>query len=210
MAIGGDLSPKRIIAAYSLGIFPWFGPGEPILWWSPDPRLVLFPEEIHISRRLNRLQRQKRFTISLNLAFDQVIGQCATVKRKQGEGTWIVPEMIKAYTKLHQSGYGHSIEVWDTGGTLCGGLYGLALGQAFFGESMFHLKNNCSKLALTALANLLKQSGFVFLDCQLVTPHLLRMGARPISRKRFFHHLEQALKDKPDPSTWSPRVISSI
>ncbi|MGM0424745.1 MAG: leucyl/phenylalanyl-tRNA--protein transferase [Thermodesulfobacteriota bacterium] len=204
LAIGGDLSPQRLISAYSKGIFPWFSQDSPILWWSPDPRMVLFPSELHIPRRLQRTLAQGRLQVSLNLDFQAVITSCASVKRKGSAGTWIVPSMIQAYTKLHQLGYAHSLEVWDQE-SLAGGIYGVALRRAFFGESMFHRVTNASKVALVYLARRLQEQGFYFLDCQQSSRHLQGFGARDISRKSFLQLLKKA-QQEPEPGTecWQP------
>jgi len=192
LAVGGDLSLERLIAAYSQGIFPWYGPGSPILWWCPDPRLVLFPEELHISRSLRRTLNAKRFKVTVNQAFEEVISWCAKVRRKDGCGTWLVPEMIEAYIRLHEQGYAHSFEAWQED-RLVGGVYGVSLGRAFFGESMFHLVSNASKVALVYMVQYLREHSFHFLDCQQTTNHMLRFGAREISRDEFLHRLKKAL-----------------
>lgn len=192
LAAGGDLSPERLLAAYSRGIFPWYDEGTPILWWSPDPRCVLFPDELHIPRSLGKLLRQGRYAVSFNQSFPAVIQHCAIVPRPGQNGTWLVPEMIEAYSELHRQGFAHSVEVWD-GDSLAGGLYGLWLGRAFFGESMFHLQPCASKVALVALVQLLRLRGVTLLDCQQTTPHMLRFGAREIPRRQFLHLLSQAI-----------------
>ncbi|MBW1987961.1 MAG: leucyl/phenylalanyl-tRNA--protein transferase [Deltaproteobacteria bacterium] len=196
IAVGGDLNTERLLCAYRQGIFPWYGPTEPILWWSPDPRMLLFPDRIHISRRLGRILRQGRFTFSMDRAFSRVIRLCAELRERLGHGTWLTPEMITAYEELHRQGYAHSVETW-AGGELAGGLYGVSLGRCFFGESMFHLVPDASKAALAALAGQLTQWDFDFIDCQMVTGHLLRMGATPVSRRQFLRLLENALT-RPD------------
>jgi len=165
LAAGGDLSEKRLLYAYRHGIFPWFDEGQPILWWSPDPRCVIRPDEFHLSRRLGRYLRQSDFEISFNTAFSEVIEKCAEDRDGQ-QGTWITTEMQDAYARLRKNGWAHSVEVWS-GGMLCGGLYGLAIGKAFFGESMFSRHNNASKAAMLALCRLLEQEGFAVLDCQV-------------------------------------------
>ncbi|MBU0480629.1 MAG: leucyl/phenylalanyl-tRNA--protein transferase [Proteobacteria bacterium] len=195
LALGGDLSPERLLLAYSLGIFPWYSPGEPILWWAPDPRLVLFPDELKISRRLSRTIRQGIFTITFDRDFKTVIRSCAEAKRNSGPaGTWLDEEMIEAYTRLHELGYAHSVECWKND-ILVGGLYGVALGKVFFGESMFSLERDSSKIALAALVGKLKSCGFDCIDCQVRTEHLIRMGAREISgntfRKILARHIDQ-------------------
>ena len=192
MAIGGDLLPQRLELAYRRGIFPWYSKGDPILWWSPDPRLVLYPNEFKAPRRLQRQVRQGRFKITADKAFDRVIGACARSRLKKGEGTWIVEEMIMAYSRLHRLGLAHSVEAWQDG-QLAGGLYGMSLGRAFFGESMFTLVSNASKAALARLVAFLQVRDFHFLDCQVTTDHLVRFGAREIPRCRFLVELKSAL-----------------
>ncbi len=207
VAIGGDLTPERILTAYRKGIFPWYDENSPILWWSPDPRLVLFPEELHIPRRLRRVLRQKRFALGINSAFSQVINMCARVRTRKGEGTWLVPEMIEAYTHLHHLGYVHSIEIWHKG-KLVGGLYGMCIGAVFFGESMFHIMSDASKVALVALVLLFKKAGGAMIDCQQVTSHLMRFGARPIPRRRFLLQLKEMLNLPSHPLIWQPQFMS--
>ncbi len=183
LAIGASLSPRRLEAAYRAGIFPWFSPGEPILWWSPDPRTVITPAGLHISRSLRKALRRQDYQITLDTAFAQVITACAALRADQ-PGTWITPEMHTAYCQLHEAGIAHSIEVWRDN-DLIGGLYGVSLGHAFFGESMFSRAANGSKIAIAWLMRQLKAWGFDFLDCQLPTPHLLSLGAECLPRKRF-------------------------
>ena len=207
LAIGGDLEPERLLAAYSKGIFPWYDENSPILWWSPDPRLLLFPEGLHISRRLMRLLRQKRFAISLNMSCPQVIESCARVRRPGAQGTWLVPEMIEAYTRLHEFGFVHSVETWREG-RLVGGIYGVCLGRAFFGESMFHLESNASKVALVGLVRLLQAHGVQLMDCQQTTRHLLSLGAREIPRRDFIQGVQRALEAGPLPEeVWRARRL---
>lgn len=184
VAAGGDLSPDRLLLAYRSGIFPWYDEGSPILWWSPDPRCVLFPAELHVPRRLERVLRSGRFGFSHDRAFGTVIRQCAAVPRPGQIGTWLLPEMIRAYEDLHRRGAAHSVEVWRDG-ELAGGLYGVALGKIFFGESMFHLTPDASRAAVVVLVRALAERGFVLLDCQQATPHMLRLGARLLPRARF-------------------------
>ena len=183
LAIGASLSPGRLEAAYRAGIFPWFSPGEPILWWSPDPRAIIVPARFHISRSLRRVLRRGDYAVSLDRAFDAVVAACAEPRPDQ-PGTWITAEMQAAYSRLHIIGLGHSIEVWR-GDALIGGLYGVSLGGAFFGESMFSRAPNGSKIAMAWLMRQLQAWGFDFLDCQMPTSHLQTMGAEPITRKRF-------------------------
>ncbi|MBI5786559.1 MAG: leucyl/phenylalanyl-tRNA--protein transferase [Rhodocyclales bacterium] len=184
LAAGGDLSPARILAAYRLGIFPWFSAGEPILWWSPDPRMVLFPAELRISRSLAKVLRNKPYQVTLDTVFTEVVGACAGTPREGQAGTWITAEMQAAYGKLHELGYAHSVEVWMDG-KLAGGLYGMALGTAFYGESMFSRRTDASKIALAHLSMHLQRHGFGIIDCQMETTHLASLGARPIPRSEF-------------------------
>jgi leucyl/phenylalanyl-tRNA--protein transferase len=189
LAVGGDLTPERLVLSYQCGIFPWYGEGEPILWWSPDPRCVLLPENVYVSRRLERVIRQGRFKLTCNRAFPQVVASCADVRVHDGEETWLIAEMQQAYRCLHELGFAHSIEAWCDD-ELVGGLYGVALGRFFFGESMFHTQTNASKVVLAQLARYLERQGFVLLDCQVPNPHLFSMGANEISRRDFLQRLE--------------------
>ena len=193
LAVGGDLSPERLLLAYRNGIFPWYSEKEPVLWWSPHPRLTLYPHELKISRSLARIIRQNRFSVSMDTAFPQVIRECAGMRRRKEEGTWLVDEMIDAYINLHEYGYAHSVETWKQG-RLVGGLYGIALGRCFFGESKFTLVSNASKVAFVALVEWLKQRDFVMIDCQVTTAHLVSFGAREISRSTFLAQLHEALR----------------
>ncbi len=192
LAIGGDLSRKRLLLAYSMGIFPWYSDDEPILWWSPDPRLVLYPAEIKVARSLKKVIRQGLFKVTVDLAFKAVISECARVRLDNNERTWIGDEMVRAYCKLYDAGFAHSVEVWKDE-LLAGGLYGLSLGRCFFGESMFTRITNASKVALVALVDYLQPLNFAFIDCQVTTAHLTRLGAREISRARYLSELAQAL-----------------
>lgn len=184
LAVGGDLSPQRLIAAYRLGIFPWYSDNDPLLWWFTTPRLVLFPTEFIIPRRLSRYARKTKFSFSCDRAFSEVIEKCASTRTNDGEETWIMPEMQEAYCILHRMGYAHSIECWD-GDELVGGLYGVALDRIFFGESMFSLKSSASQFALIALVQYLQKHGYTAIDCQMTTAHLLRFGARELSGQSF-------------------------
>jgi len=183
LALGGDLSPERIIEAYRRGIFPWYEEPQPILWWSPNPRSVLPPDQFHLSRSLRKTINSGCFSASIDHHFSQVIEQCAAL-REHREGTWISPAMKHAYTSLHRRGYAHSIEILEDG-ELVGGLYGLALGRVFFGESMFSLRSNASKVALFILCEVLQELGFRMIDCQVSSQHLHSMGARDIPRTQF-------------------------
>jgi len=202
LAIGGDLSETRLLLAYRMGIFPWFSPDDPILWWSPDPRLVLYPEEINISRRLRRTISKGDFQVTSDTVFDQVIAQCAQVRLENGEETWLIDEMISAYTRLHEMGYAHSIETWHNG-ELAGGLYGVSLGGVFFGESMFTRISNASKIALIALCEYLRDRLFDLVDCQVATSHLKRLGAREIPRKLFLKQLEDSMNRPTARGRWA-------
>lgn len=199
LAAGGDLSPERLIAAYRHGCFPWFSEGQPILWWSPDPRTVLLPEEAHISRSLNKLIRQRRYAVTYDQAFADVIRNCAA-PREYAQGTWITEPMQQAYLALHQQGIAHSVEAWN-GDTLVGGLYGLAMGRLFFGESMFSFQANASKVAFAALVSKLRTQGFTLIDCQMPTQHLHSFGADSISRSEFQKFLQRDLGSSLD-SAW--------
>ena len=192
LAVGGDLSSERLLLAYSLGVFPWYNPGEPILWWSPDPRCVLFPTELHISRSLRRFIRKQPFRISYDENFAAVVYWCRRLRADlDGSGTWITPEMQTAFNRLHELGFAHSVECWQ-GDELVGGIYGVCLGRCFFGESMFSRRTNASKVALVSLVQRLEQEGFELLDCQQPTEHLRSLGAREISRQEFQDHLRAA------------------
>ena len=196
LASGGDLTKERLLTAYRQGIFPWYEVGQPILWWCPNPRLVLFPGELKISRSLRKVLRKQEFEIRFDSSFENVIKACADVRTEQGKRTWIIPEMQQAYIELHQEGYAHSVESW-LNGELVGGLYGISLGQCFFGESMFSTISDSSKAALVALAEFSKQVGIKIIDCQMTTQHLLSLGAREIDRQSFLRKLNQYL-EKPD------------
>ena len=188
IAVGGGLSSQRLLAAYSRGIFPWYEEPQPILWWTPDPRSVLLPQDLHISRSLHKTLRSNAFHLSVDKHFTPVMRECAQL-RGDGLGTWIDEPMTAAYSLLHQQGFAHSIEVLDDEGVLVGGLYGVALGKFFFGESMFHTQTNASKVVLAQLARYLERAGFVMLDCQVPNPHLFSMGACQISRADFLECL---------------------
>lgn len=192
LAIGGDLSPSRLLAAYREGIFPWYNEGEPILWWSTDPRLVIIPEEFHIPKRLTRYQRKITLEIRFDSDFPQVIEQCANINTENRKDTWILPEIKEAYTKLHHLGYAHSVECWQNE-KLVGGLYGIALDKIFFGESMFSLISSGSQFALIALMKFLTSKEFLLVDCQMTTEHLLRFGAKELNRKRFNRFLQRGI-----------------
>jgi leucyl/phenylalanyl-tRNA--protein transferase len=189
LAVGGDLSLKRLLSAYQQGIFPWFSEGDPICWWSPNPRMVLFPDELKISRSLRKYLKQEHFSFSYNQDFSAVIRSCALPRHNETE-TWITQDMINAYIQLHQAGYAHSVEVWQNN-QLVGGLYGVGYCPIFSGESMFSLVSNASKAALVYLVNTIKEQGYQLIDCQMHTPHLASMGAREIDRKIFLNYLRE-------------------
>jgi leucyl/phenylalanyl-tRNA---protein transferase len=207
LAVGGDLSAERLLLAYSLGIFPWYNEGDPLLWWSPDPRCIIDPQDFHRSRSLARLLRRQPFTITCNQAFAQVVAACAELR--QSAGTWLGPDMRRAYGRLHRLGYAHSVECWQ-GGVLVGGVYGVALGGCFFGESMFHRVSGASKVALSALAERLRQGRGELIDCQLPSDHLFSLGAREITRDEFLRRLRRGgvtPSTRPSPSPFFPEVL---
>ena len=237
LCAGGDLLPARLLAAYSRGIFPWYGEDMPLLWWCPDPRCVLPPDAFHLPRRSARALRNHPFELRMDTAFSRVIRACAA-PRRDSEGTWILPEMIAAYERLHALGYAHSVEAWRDG-ELLGGLYGVALGRAFFGESMFHLCPEASRAALAGLVAFLRERDFLLLDCQQATPHMLAMGARVLTQDQYAYlqkhlfilsalygalrpldgvspyRLEMQAKFCPQPGTdlyafWRPRLTTAL
>ncbi|THF66973.1 leucyl/phenylalanyl-tRNA--protein transferase [Pseudothauera nasutitermitis] len=208
LAAGGELTPDWLLAAYRRGIFPWYSAGEPILWWSPNPRLVLLPAEIHITRSLRRTLRRRRFEIRLDTAFAEVVEHCAA-PREPGGSTWITAEMRAAYLAMHELGYAHSVESW-LDGELVGGLYGIGLGRAFFGESMFSRATDASKVALAHLARFLEARDYAVIDCQMTTPHLLSMGAREIPRAVFAAGLETWTRSGPPPARWPAEAARGI
>ena len=200
LAAGGDLSPERLLRAYRLGIFPWFSAGEPILWWSPDPRMVLVPGELKIARSMAKTLRKANFEIRVDSAFEQVVRACSEPRPRQ-TGTWITDAMQAAYTRLHRLGVAHSIETWH-GDELVGGLYGVALGRAFFGESMFSRATDASKIALVHLARQLQSWGFGLIDCQMHTPLLASFGAREVAREQFTRRVAELVKYPDVPLPW--------
>ncbi len=205
LAAGGSLDPARLVSAYRAGVFPWplLGAGQPMLWFSPDPRFVLFPEELHCSKSLQRTLRRKRFRVTVDQCFDRVLAGCSETPREGQDGTWITPEMIAAYRKLHELGIAHSVEVHafesDDAAKerLLGGLYGLAIGRVFFGESMFSRATDASKVGFVTLVRALRMAGFGMVDCQQETSHLGHFGARPVPRREFSRHLEELLDERP-------------
>lgn len=201
LAWGGDLEPQRLLNAYRAGIFPWYSEGQPILWWSPAPRCILLPENVYLSRRTRRRFNSGRFRLSADTAFVDVIRSCAA-PRGDDQGTWITEDMVTAYTRLHHLGHAHSIEAWH-GRELVGGIYGLAIGRVFFGESMFGLVTDASKIVLVALCRHLREHGFGMLDCQVGNPHLYRMGARDVTRTEFERLLERLVHADGDNAPWT-------
>ena len=208
LAAGGDLAPERLIAAYRRGIFPWFSVGQPILWWSPDPRMVLYADEFRTSRSLAKRVRRREFEVRVDTAFRDVIDSCSAKLREGQRGTWITPEMIDAYCELHRRGIAHSVESWRDG-QLCGGLYGMALGRVFFGESMFAHETDASKVALVHLVALLKKQGVPLIDCQQETAHLSSFGARPIARTTFAGHLAELIHSTEPVAGWRAGAIEA-
>jgi leucyl/phenylalanyl-tRNA--protein transferase len=206
LAAGGDLAPERLLAAYRRGIFPWYSPGEPILWWSPDPRMVLFPDQLKITRSLAKTLRHGDYTVKFDTAFDQVIAACAAAPRPGQSGTWISPAMQAAYRQLHALGHAHSVETWR-GGKLIGGLYGIALGRAFFGESMFSHATDASKIALAHLCAYLTHREFGIIDCQMETAHLATLGAAPIPRNDFLARLATLVDAGDPPGRWPADAV---
>lgn len=199
MAYGGDLSPSRLLLAYRKGIFPWYNAGDPILWWSPDPRLVLFIDEFTLRKSLKK--RLKSFEIRYDTAFEEVMKACGEIPREGQKGSWIIPEVIEAYSVLHDMGYAHSIEAWQEG-KLVGGLYGVVIGKMFFGESMFARVSDASKAAFATLIERLKAEGFTMIDCQVPSSHLKSLGAREISRREFMQRLQGVIDEECTPRHW--------
>lgn len=210
LAVGGDLSPARLLEAYRLGIFPWYSEGDPILWWSPDPRLILELDALHVSRSLRKALRRGEFTFSCDEAFVDVIDACAVTRLEDGEETWITPAMEVAYIHLHELGFAHSVEVWQDG-ELVGGLYGVSIGQAFCGESMFSRVSDASKAAMVALVEILRAQGATLLDCQLPTDHLKSLGATELSRADFLKRLRVATRapSRRGPWVWPQGAAST-
>ncbi|MEI6576257.1 MAG: leucyl/phenylalanyl-tRNA--protein transferase [Bacteroidota bacterium] len=202
IAIGGDLSAERLLLGYQYGIFPWFSRRDPIMWWSPDPRFVLFPENFKVSASLSALVRKGKYRVTFDTDFANVIKHCADVKRTHETGTWITADMKKAYINLHHLGFAHSVETWQED-RLVGGLYGISLGKAFFGESMFHTATDASKVALFHLVQQLKTWKFDFIDSQLRTEHLVRLGAEEIPREKYLNLLDEALLSETLRGKWT-------
>ncbi len=207
LAAGGDLSAERVLSAYRNGIFPWYSEGEPLLWWSPDPRMVLYTEELKVSRTLAKSMRNRGYEVRVDTAFARVLEGCAGTRRDQ-PGTWLGPEMRTAYLRLHKLGYAHCFETWQ-GDTLVGGLYGIAIGRMFYGESMFSRATDASKVALAALARELNARNFPVIDCQMNTPHLASLGAREIMRVDFLHAVSALVNYAEPAGRWNlsdPRI----
>lgn len=202
LAVGGDLSIERLLLAYENGIFPWYDDQSPILWWSPNPRMVLFPKKLKISKSLWQVIRQKKFEVKVDENFSSVIKNCASVSRTDQPGTWITDEMIKAYINLHENGFAHSFEAYYDD-QLVGGLYGVSLGRIFFGESMFHKMSDASKVALYYLTEKVKSWKFLMIDAQQDTPHMRRMGAKTIPRKDFLELLDESSQYRTYKGKWS-------
>jgi leucyl/phenylalanyl-tRNA--protein transferase len=199
LAIGGDLRPERLLIAYRLGIFPWYADEDPPLWWCPDPRFVLFPDQLKVSKSMKQVLRSGRFHVTVNRAFRSVMENCRSIDRPEQEGTWILPEVIDAYEQLHLDGFAHSVEVWNQTHELVGGLYGIILGQCFFGESMFSLESNASKTGFILLVQKLRQLDFALVDCQIHSDHLERLGAGMIPRQQFLKILDTRCSMQPFP-----------
>jgi leucyl/phenylalanyl-tRNA--protein transferase len=206
LAFGGDLSPRRLILAYSSGIFPWYSQNEPIMWWSPNPRGILPLDNFNCSKSLKKFARNCDYQITINKAFDQVIDICATIPRNDS-GTWITDDMINAYKKLHILGHAHSIEVWSDN-VLVGGLYGVIVGKVFCGESMFHKATNASKLAMLSLVEYLKYQGAEFIDCQMQNPHLASLGCIEVPRTKFLTILSEQNQQSFDNDVWQPQTLN--
>lgn len=206
LAAGGDLSPQRLLEAYSQGIFPWYNPGEPILWWSPDPRMVLLPEQLRVTRSLAKVLRNRSYEIRVDTSFRQVMQECAAPRDVDG-GSWIGPEIIDGYCGLHQLGYAHSIETWIDG-ELVGGLYGVAIGRMFYGESMFTRRSDASKIAFVHLVQKLQQWGFGMIDCQMFTQHLSSFGAQLIPRQQFAAKLKELIHQENQFGPWQYRNLA--
>lgn len=205
VGVGGNLSPGMLLSAYSQGIFPWYSHGEPILWWSPDPRFVLFPEELHISKSLKKTLKKRRFAVTFDSQFESVIGRCARIPRPWQSGTWITDEMMEGYVRLHELGYAHSVEVYADDG-LVGGLYGVSLGSCFFGESMFADQTDASKVGFVVFLASLVPAGISLVDSQVYTDHLARFGAREIPRIEYLRELENCLNRPTLRGDWSRMV----
>ena len=201
LAYGGDLSSHRLLFAYKKGIFPWYSKEDPILWWSPNPRLLLYPEKFKVRKSFKKVLRSGKFTVSFDNHFEEVIGHCASIYREGQEASWIVEEVIEAYTRLHNEGFAHSVEVYEEN-KLVGGLYGIAFGKAFFGESMFSLTSDASKVAFKALSDVLGSKGYDFIDCQMKTDHMVGLGAEVVQRDVFLDALAMSIDKSTDIGAW--------
>jgi leucyl/phenylalanyl-tRNA--protein transferase len=201
LAYGGDLSSHRLLTAYQKGIFPWYSEGDPILWWSPNPRLLLYPDQFKVRKSFRRVLRSSKFHVTFDTHFSEVIHQCATIYREGQKSSWIVPEIQEAYIRLHEEGFAHSIEVHKEG-ELVGGLYGIAYGKAFFGESMFSLVSDASKVAFKALSDVLGSRGYDFIDCQMKTDHMVGLGAQTVERNLFLDALKETIAKPTDFGSW--------
>jgi leucyl/phenylalanyl-tRNA---protein transferase len=208
LAASIDLAPARLVQAYQRGIFPWYSEGQPVLWWAPDPRMVLYVDEFRVSRSLRKTLRQRRFELRVDTAFREVMEQCAAVARPGQLGTWITPSVIDAYAALHEQGLAHSVESWCEG-ELAGGLYGVAIGRMFFGESMFARVADASKIALVHLVQILKSNNMPLIDCQQETEHLARFGARPIARAQFAREMNALVHFPAAPGAWGKLPVSA-
>ncbi|MBT1449372.1 leucyl/phenylalanyl-tRNA--protein transferase [Glaciecola sp. XM2] len=216
LAFGGDLSPERLMKGYREGIFPWFSEGEPLLWWSPDPRGVIFLDDFEPSKSLRKSLRKQGFTVTMNMAFNAVIEHCSKVPRhpinvdnvQHANTTWITNSMVLSYQTLHEQGFAHSVEVWGEDNTLVGGLYGIGINGAFCGESMFHLQTDASKAALWALVTQMRQFGLQFIDCQMVNPHLETLGCIDIPREKFLTLWHDACARKDADGCWAAQALS--
>ncbi len=207
LAVGGDLSPERLISAYTVGVFPWYSDGQPILWWTPDPRMILKPNELHLGRSLRKLINKKKFKITVDLAFPEVINQCETILRNGEDGTWITDEINEAYIKLHELGIAHSVEAWIDN-ELVGGLYGISLGKVFFGESMFSQQSGASKVAFAILVKQLQLWDYNLIDCQIHTDYLASFGATEVPRNDFESILRKSIPQELDFNDLSPLKLS--
>lgn len=201
VAYGGNLDSETILSAYKQGIFPWYSPGDPLLWWSPNPRLVLYTDNFKVRKSFARVLRSGKYSVKFDTSFEDVINSCATIKREGQDHTWIVPEMIEAFVKLHKDGFAHCVEVYYED-KLVGGLYGLAIGKAFFGESMFSKKSDASKVAFKALSDVLGNRGYDFIDCQMKTDHMVSLGAKVVHRNRFLDELQETITKPTDLGSW--------
>ena len=201
LAIGGDLSPHKLLIAYQAGIFPWYSTGQPILWWCPDPRFVLFPPKLRVSKSMKQVFRKGIFEVSFDRDFESVVEHCKRIPRKGQDGTWITSEMQAAYLHLHHKGYAHSVEVWREG-NLVGGLYGIAIGRCFFGESMFSLESNASKTGFITLVQRLEKRNYQLVDCQVYTAHLESLGAEMIARSDFIEQLQENREYRTELGSW--------